>query len=98
MVKAAYTDPMMNWKICKSARELLSLQQGDLADISGVSISTIRDFERRERKPSKKILDAIKEAFLSEGLEITLSDKRISLSVDRARADGEWVGVKPKEE
>jgi transcriptional regulator with XRE-family HTH domain len=98
MVKLAYTDPMMNWKICKTARELLDLEQVDLAELSGIGLSTIRDFERRIREPSKRTLDAVKDAFLKEGLEITLSEKRITLSVERARIDDSLVGVKPKEE
>ena len=60
-------------KIIKERRALLKISQHDLADYSGVGISTVKDLERGVGNPSietlKKILDVV-------GLEMVLQVKQ----------------------
>ncbi len=60
-------------KIIKERRALLKISQQDLADYSGVGISTVKDLERGVGNPSietlKKILDVV-------GLEMVLQVKQ----------------------
>lgn len=59
--------------VIKERRTLLGISQQDLADYSGVGISTIKDFERGVGNPSlqtlQKILDVV-------GLEMMLQVKQ----------------------
>lgn len=59
--------------IIKERRSLLKISQQDLADYSGVGISTVKDLERGVGNPSietlKKILDVV-------GLEMVLQVKQ----------------------
>jgi len=59
--------------VIKERRALLGISQQDLADYSGVGISTIKDFERGVGNPSlqtlQKILDVV-------GLEMVLQVKQ----------------------
>ena len=58
--------------VIKRRRSLLGISQQDLADYSGVGISTVKDLERGVGNPSiktlRKILDAV-------GLEMSLQVK-----------------------
>lgn len=58
--------------VIKERRALLKISQQDLAEYSGVGISTVKDFERGVGNPSmetlKKILDVV-------GLEMVLQVK-----------------------
>lgn len=55
---------------CKAARNLLGWKQKDLADISGVGLATIGNFENKNRIPQKRTLKDIRLAFEKSGLEI----------------------------
>ena len=59
--------------VIKERRTLLGISQQDLADFSGVGISTVKDLERGVGNPSiktlKKILDVV-------GLDIVLQVKQ----------------------
>ena len=59
--------------VIKERRTLLGISQQDLADFSGVGISTVKDMERGVGNPSmktlKKILDVV-------GLEMVLQVKQ----------------------
>ena len=59
--------------VIKERRNLLRISQQDLADFSGVGISTIKDLERGAGNPSlktlRKILDVV-------GLEMVLQVKQ----------------------
>ena len=59
--------------VIKERRTLLGISQQDLADFSGVGISTVKDLERGVGNPSmktlKKILDVV-------GLEMALQVKQ----------------------
>lgn len=74
MVKSTIYHTCMNFgAIIKERRALLKISQQDLADYSGVGISTIKDIERGVGNPSietlKKILDVV-------GLEMVLQVRR----------------------
>lgn len=53
----------------KAARALLAWSQRELANAARVSISTVADFERGSRTPVANNLQAIREAFESQGLQ-----------------------------
>ena len=59
--------------IIKERRTLLGISQQDLADFSGVGISTIKDLERGVGNPSMKTLQKILDVV---GLEIVLQVKQ----------------------
>jgi transcriptional regulator with XRE-family HTH domain len=53
----------------RAGRALLNWPQAQLADASGVSISTIRDFETAKRTPIGNNLAAIRSALEAAGVE-----------------------------
>ena len=59
--------------VIKERRALLGISQQDLADYSGVGISTIKDFERGVGNPSLQTLQKILEVV---GLEMMLQVKQ----------------------
>ena len=59
--------------VIKERRSLLGISQQDLADYSGVGISTIKDFERGVGNPSLQTLQKILEVV---GLEMVLQVKQ----------------------
>lgn len=59
--------------VIKERRALLGISQQDLADYSGVGISTIKDFERGVGNPSLQTLQKILEVV---GLEMVLQVKQ----------------------
>lgn len=77
---------MLSPEQSRSARAWLDWSQEDLAKKANVSMSTIRDFEKKRRVPIANNLEAIGRVLEAEGVEL-LQD-----------ADGKPVGisVKPK--
>ena len=59
--------------VIKERRTLLGISQQDLADYSGVGISTIKDLERGVGNPSMKTLQKILDVV---GLEMVLQVKQ----------------------
>jgi len=53
----------MTPKQCKAARALLGWDQHQLAQVSNISVSTIRDFERKARDPTVNNMVAMQRAF-----------------------------------
>jgi transcriptional regulator with XRE-family HTH domain len=72
----------MNSQQSRAARGLLKWSQRQLADESGVGLSTVAEFENDKRDPWPENLAAIRTAFEKAG--ITFED------------DGKYVGVKLK--
>ena len=60
-------------KVIKERRDLLGISQQDLADYSGVGISTIKDVERGVGNPSLQTLGKILDVV---GMEIVLQLKQ----------------------
>jgi transcriptional regulator with XRE-family HTH domain len=54
---------------CRAARALLNLEQAELASSSGISRSTLADFERGARKPRQTSLDVIKSQLEKLGVQ-----------------------------
>ena len=58
---------------CRAARGWLRWSQQQLADRAKVSVSTLKDFENRARKPIPNNLAAIKGALEAAGIESVIS-------------------------
>jgi hypothetical protein len=54
---------------CRAARSLLDYDQGRLAEMAGLSLSTVVDFERSRRVVSKKAIAAVRIALEAAGVE-----------------------------
>ena len=59
---------------CRAARGWLDLSQDDLARAAGVSLSTVRDFEKARRTPIQATLGAIASALVAQGIEFLSKD------------------------
>lgn len=59
---------------CRAARGWLDLSQDDLAKAAGVSLSTVRDFEKGRRTPIPVTLRAIEAALVAQGIEFLSKD------------------------
>ncbi|NIA71114.1 helix-turn-helix transcriptional regulator [Pelagibius litoralis] len=53
---------------CRAARGLLDWTQQDLAKVSEVSLTTVRNFERGARQPIRANLAALRTAFEAAGI------------------------------
>lgn len=56
---------------CRAARALLDWTQPDLAEASGLGLSTVVDFERERRQVSEEAVSAIRRALEYNGVEFT---------------------------
>jgi DNA-binding transcriptional regulator YiaG len=54
---------------CRAARALLELSQTELADLAGLGLSTVVDFERQRRQVSPEAVEAIQTALGAAGVE-----------------------------
>lgn len=54
---------------CRAARAMLDISQQDLAEISNLGLSTVRDFEKGRRIPQPNNLLGIKWALEQSGIE-----------------------------
>lgn len=61
---------------CRAARGWLDLSQDDLAKAAGVSLSTVRDFEKGRRVPIPNNLNAMVSALESLGIAFNESGIR----------------------
>jgi len=59
----------------KSRREMLNINQETLADIAGISIRTLKQFERGKGNPTLKTLSKLAAAL---GMEISLQTKQLN--------------------
>ncbi len=60
---------------CRAARGWLDWSQQNLATRAKVSLSTVRDFEKRRRTPIPNNLDAMRRALEAAGIEFTDGDE-----------------------
>ena len=56
---------------CRAARGWLDMSQSDLAEAGGVSLSTVRDFEKKRRTPIGNNMAALVAALESKGIQFT---------------------------
>lgn len=56
---------------CRAARGWLDISQSELAAMAGVSLSTVRDFEKGRRVPVPNNLAAIVNALQNQGIAFT---------------------------
>ncbi len=70
---------------CRTARALLNWSQTDLAKKANLSESTIRDFEKRRRVPSRNNLAAIIAAFEHAGVELLREGQAYGVGGEGAR-------------
>lgn len=69
-------------ELCRAVRVYLGLNQQELARRAGISVSTLRDFERGVRTPVKQNLLALERYFQEkEGLDLG----KIEVSFARSR-------------
>lgn len=54
---------------CRAARALVNLSQDDLAERSGIAVSTIIPFEKDQRTPRQGTVAAIRQALEAAGVE-----------------------------
>lgn len=55
---------------CRAARAWLDITQDELAQRAGIGVSTVRDFERGDRKPMRQNLAALERAFAEMGVTL----------------------------
>ncbi|MDM7255204.1 MAG: helix-turn-helix domain-containing protein [Paracoccus sp. (in: a-proteobacteria)] len=56
---------------CKAGRALAGLSQKALAEPAEVAVATVAAFERGERTPYRRTLEAIQEALEAQGVQFT---------------------------
>lgn len=56
---------------CRAARGWLDVSQTELAEAGGVSLSTVRDFEKGRRVPIGNNMNALRAALESKGIKFT---------------------------
>jgi transcriptional regulator with XRE-family HTH domain len=54
---------------CRAGRALLEITQGQLAELAGMGLSTVVDFEKGRRKVSEEAITAIQNALHRAGVE-----------------------------
>lgn len=70
---------------CRAARAWLDITQDELAQRAGIGVSTVRDFERGDRKPMRQNLAALERAFAEMGVTLLQDgEKAIGIQVNEA--------------
>ena len=67
---------------CRAARAWLDWSQDDLAVSAKVSLSTVKDFEKKRRNPIANNLEAMKRALEAEGISFRFSSDNKALGID----------------
>ena len=73
----------MTLEQCRAARNWLDMSQEELASAAGVSLSTVRDFEKGRRTPIPATLAAMKAALESRGMGFVDDDKTWGITAKR---------------
>jgi DNA-binding XRE family transcriptional regulator len=74
---------LMNGYQCRAARAWLGWRQEELAQMAGVGLSTLKDFEKSDRKTIPAIVNQIQRVFEEVGVEFTRDEggQRIGISI-----------------
>ena len=75
-LKIAIYCGMMSPEQCRAARAWLGWSQQELAQRARVGLSTVKDFERGDRKPMVNNLDAMRRAIEAAGVVLIEEDGR----------------------
>jgi ribosome-binding protein aMBF1 (putative translation factor) len=67
---------MMSPEQCRAARAWLGWSQQELAQRARVGVSTVKDFERGDRKPMVNNLEAMRRAIEAAGVVLIEEDGR----------------------
>ena len=67
---------------CRAARALLNITQEDLAKASGLSVPTIKEFERGARVPLTRTLRDLKQALEAQGVRFVEVDGMLGVVVE----------------
>jgi transcriptional regulator with XRE-family HTH domain len=73
---------MLSPEQSRAARGWLDWSQADLAKRAGLSLSTVRDFEKGRRTPIGNNIKAIHEAFAAEHIKFKFTDSGIPTGLD----------------
>ena len=65
---------MMSPEQCRAARAWLGWSPQELAQRARVGLSTVKDFERGDRKPIANNLDAMRRAIEASGIDLIEED------------------------
>jgi ribosome-binding protein aMBF1 (putative translation factor) len=65
---------MMSPEQCRAARAWLGWSQQELANRAHVGLSTVKDFERGDRKPMVNNLEAMRRAIEGAGIKLVFRD------------------------
>src|SRR6266404_6712844 len=74
---------VMNGYQCRAVRAWLGWTQEELAQMAGVGLSTLKDFEKADRKTIPAIVNQIQRMFEEIGVEFTRDEdaQRIGMSI-----------------
>src|SRR4051794_39289200 len=75
---------MMTPEQCRAARAWLDMRQEELAKLSNVGLSTLRDFEGAKRKPIGNNVAAIRAALEARGIEFIEDEARRGVAAPRS--------------
>ena len=67
---------------CRAARELLGIKQEDLSNKSGVTRSTIGDFERGARNLRMDTMQKLSDAFVACGIQFISDGSKVGVVLD----------------
>jgi transcriptional regulator with XRE-family HTH domain len=71
----------------RAARGLLQLTQNDLARETGISATTIRNFENGKTAPQPATLTVLRQTFERHGVELNADGRGVRLKPERPRGN-----------
>jgi len=77
------TAMVINPEQCRAARAWLDWKQEDLSREAGISMSTVREFEKGRRKPMANNAKAMTAAIERAGLRLTFSSTGVPKGVEK---------------
>jgi transcriptional regulator with XRE-family HTH domain len=77
----AYSPGVLRPTQCRAARALLGWSQNKLAELSGVKLLALRRFENGHSDPRASTRDAIEQALIDAGIELTETADTIGVTL-----------------